>query len=160
MFFFSDDSMHKLFINYGKYDIFQQIPKITYSAIISQLIEVFLCFLSLTDKYIYLIRRNLLANKRKNIFKLTRCIHIKMIFFFIFTFIFFIIYWYIISTFCGVYRNTQATFIKDSIVSFLIGLSYQIIIYFITSILRFSSLRCSKKKCKCIYVLSNFIPFF
>ena len=34
VFFFSDDSMHKLFINYGKYDFFQQIPQITYSTII------------------------------------------------------------------------------------------------------------------------------
>ena len=42
VFFFSDDSMHKLFINYGKYDFFQQIPQITYSTIISQLIEIFL----------------------------------------------------------------------------------------------------------------------
>ena len=52
VFFFSDDSMHKIFLNYGKYDFFQQIPQITYSTIISQIIEVFLCFLSLTDKYI------------------------------------------------------------------------------------------------------------
>ena len=46
-FFFSDDSMHKLYINYGKYDFFQQIPQIVYSTIISQLIEVFLLLLCL-----------------------------------------------------------------------------------------------------------------
>ena len=49
-FFFSDDSMHKLFLNYGKYNFIQQIPEITYSTIVSSLIEIFLCFLSLTDK--------------------------------------------------------------------------------------------------------------
>ena len=54
-FFFSDDSMHKLFLNYGKYNFIQQIPQITYSTIISLLIEVFLCYLSLTDKHFYLI---------------------------------------------------------------------------------------------------------
>ena len=56
VFFFSDDSMHKLFLNYGKYDFFQQIPQIVYSTIISQIIEVFLCFLSMTDKYIFQIK--------------------------------------------------------------------------------------------------------
>ena len=40
VFFFSDDSMHKLFLNYGKYDFIQQIPQITYSTIISQFIEI------------------------------------------------------------------------------------------------------------------------
>ena len=42
VFFFSDDSMHKLYLNYGKYDFIQQIPQITYSTIITQIIEIFL----------------------------------------------------------------------------------------------------------------------
>ena len=42
--FFSDESMHTLYISYGKYDFIQQIPKIVYSTIISQITEVFLCF--------------------------------------------------------------------------------------------------------------------
>ena len=56
MLFFSDDSMHKLYLNYGEYDFVQQIPQIIYSTAISQLLEVFLCFLSLTDKYFYEIK--------------------------------------------------------------------------------------------------------
>ena len=54
--FFSDDSMHKIYLNYGKYDFVQQILQILYSTAISQLLEVFLCFLSLTDKYFYQIK--------------------------------------------------------------------------------------------------------
>ena len=108
--------MHKLFLNYGKYDFFQQIPQITYSTIISQLIEIFLCFLSLTDKYFYRLK-SVLIDKKKNvdISKITRCISIKLFFFYLFTFISFAAFWYIISIFCGVYRNTQISFIKDSI---------------------------------------------
>ena len=56
VFFFSDESMNKIFLNYGKYNFFQQIPQIVYTTIISQLIEVFLCYLSLTDKHIYQIK--------------------------------------------------------------------------------------------------------
>ena len=57
VFFFSDESMHKLYLNYGKYDFYQQMTQIIYSTVLSQLIEVFLCFLSLTDKYIYQIKK-------------------------------------------------------------------------------------------------------
>ena len=72
VFFFSDDSMHKIFISYGKYDFIQQIPQITYSIIISQLIEVFLCYLSLTDKYIYQIKSLLKEDKTNNISKIIK----------------------------------------------------------------------------------------
>ena len=89
MFFFSDDSMHKLFINYGKYDIFQQIPKIVYTTIISQLIEVFLCYLSLTDKHFYQIKRYSQLHRTKTLVKVLKCVIIKLTVFFIFTFIFF-----------------------------------------------------------------------
>ena len=58
VFFFSDDSMHKIFLNYGKYNFIQQIPQIVYTTIISQLMEIFLCFLSLTDKHIYGIKNS------------------------------------------------------------------------------------------------------
>ena len=68
VFFFSDDSMHKLFLTYGKYDFIQQIPQITYSTIISQIIEVFLCYLSLTDTYIYLLKKNLVKRNIRSIF--------------------------------------------------------------------------------------------
>ena len=56
VFFFSYDSMHKIFLNYGKYNFIQQIPQIVYTTIISNLLETFLCYLSLTDKYIYQIK--------------------------------------------------------------------------------------------------------
>jgi hypothetical protein len=160
VFFFSDDSMHKLFLNYGKYDFFQQIPQIVYSTIISQLIEVFLCFLSLTDKHIYQIKSNLKATQKNKIVKIINCIYVKLICFYIFTFVFFAMYWYIISVFCGVYRNTQIHFIKDSIISFSICLVYPLFLYFVSASLRFCSLKFNKKRLNCIFTLSSMIPFF
>ena len=160
VFFFSDDSMHKLFLTYGKYDFIQQIPQITYSTIISQIIEVFLCYLSLTDTYIYLLKKNLVKKNIRSIKSIIKYIRIKLVMYFIFLFIFFSIYWYIISVFCGVYRNTQIAFIKDSIISFTIGLIYPFVLYFISACLRICSLRSSKKDCKCLYNFSYIIPFF
>ena len=100
VFFFSDESMHKIFLNYGKYNFIQQIPQIVYTTIISQLIEVFLCYLSLTDKHIYNIKNLSQSSDKIAIIKILRCIKIKLINFYIFTFMFFLFYWYTIVSFC------------------------------------------------------------
>ena len=160
VFFFFDDSMHKIYLNYGKYDFIQQIPQIIYSTAVSKLLEVFLCYLSLTDKHIYKIK-NLKGNNKEEFFRNIKCIRIKLIVFFIFTFILFMFYWYFISTFCAVYENTQNIFIKDSLSSFLTGLIDPFFLYILPAILRIIALKdVDKKSLKFVYKLSDIIPFF
>ena len=129
---------------------------------ISQLIEVFLCYLSLTDKHFYQIKN--LKNTKKNkfhILKILKCIKLKLFIFFTFTFILFVFYWYFISAFCAVYKNTQIIFIKDSVTSFFTNLLYPFILYFFPSALRIIAIRdVKKKRFKCLYKLSDVIPFF
>ena len=72
----------------------------------------------------------------------------------------FVFYWYTIACFCAVYTNTQITFIKDSILSFILGLLSPFIIYLIPVSLRIISLRVKKTNLSCIYKLSDIIPFF
>ena len=132
--FFTDDSMHKVYKNYGKYDFIQQIPQIIYSIIVSQVLEVILCYLSLTDKHFYIF--NEIKNLQKNIeilFKILRCVKIKIGGFYIFTFVFFLVYWYLITAFCAVYQNTQIIFIKDSISSFFFRAFISFYFVFISS---------------------------
>ena len=145
--FFSDKIMHKLYLNNGIYDFVQHLPQIIYSTIISGLIEILLCYLSLTDKSIYKIKHLMLLNLSEKMRLVYKCIKIKLIIFFSFTFVFIIFYWYIISTFCSVYKNSQIIFIKDWIFSFLLGMIIPFFIYLIPSSLRkFSSYfyKCSK----------------
>ena len=122
--------------------------------------EVFLCFLSLTDKHFYHLNKNLIIGNKKPIKKIIKCINIKLIIFNIFIFIFFIFFWYIISIFCGIFRNTQIHYIKNSAISISIFLSYPFIIYFVFSGFRIISLRDSKKRLKCLYNFSYLVPFF
>jgi len=77
-----------------------------------------------------------------------------------FTFIFLIFYWLSVTLFCAVYKNTQIIFIKDSLLSFLLDNFYPFIIYLIPTCLRIVTLRYSKTNLKCIYKLSDIIPFF
>ena len=159
VFFFSDESMHKIYLDYGKYNFIQQIPQILYSTVVSQIIQVFLCFLSLTDKHYYQVK-NLDNKNRKLILAIFRCIKLKIIFFYIFTFIMFIFYWYTISCFCAVYQNTQIIFIKDSLSSFGLGLIYPFALYLFPAVLRTISLKFCLGKLSIIYKLSDIIPFF
>ena len=65
-----------------------------------------------------------------------------------------------VSSFCSVYQNTQSAFIKDSLLSFLLSLLLPFVIYLIPSSLRICAIRDKKVRLKCIYKLSDIIPFF
>ena len=161
VFFFSDESMHKLYVDNGKYDFIQQIPQIIYSIIVSRLFEIFICYLSLTDKPIYQIKYLMLHNLQAKMRFIFRCINIKFIIFFTFTFVFILFYWYIVAAFCSVYKNTQIAFIKDWIFSFLLDMLIPFVLYLIPASLRICAIR--SRNCKgsvYIYKLSNIIPIF
>ena len=164
--FFSDEFMHKIYLNYGKYDFFQQIPQTVYSIVVSQIFEVFLCVLSLTDKYYYQIKNNY-KDKQNNktgnfeILKILKSVNVKLFCFSIFTFIFLVLYWYLITCFCAVYKNTQYIFIKDFLISYIMGLIYPFISYLIPPFLRIIALRaCNKANLSFVYKLSDIIPIF
>ena len=159
VFFFSDETMHKMFLDYGKYNFIQQIPQITYSTIISNLIEILLCYLSLTDKHYYQIKDAKKITKSSMI-GIIKCIQIKIGFFFVFTSLMFIFYWYLITCFCAVYQNTQIAFNKDSFLSFLLGNLIPFVIYLIVSLFRIISLKSKKFRLEWVYKFSNIIPFF
>ena len=160
--FFSDESMHNLYINKDEYDFDQQIPQMLFSLIIGHILEVILCYFSLTDSAIYTIKE--LSKNKENggkIVQIIKYLKIKLIIFFIFTFILFLFYWYFISAFCAVYPNTQNIFIRDSFRSYFISMIDPFLIYFLTNMLRAISLsRCCKKKAGLIYNISQFLPIF
>ena len=159
VFFFSDETMHKMFLDYGKYNFIQQIPQIIYSTAVSKLIELFVCFLSMTDKYYYEIKDNNQLTKNY-LLKTIKIIKIKLAFFFLFTSLMFIFYWYAITCFCAVYQNTQVAFIKDSLLSFVLDILSSFGIYLIPSLLRIIALKGKNTNLVCLYKLSNIIPFF
>ena len=112
----------------------------------------------MTDKYIYEIKN--VKPKNEEIVKIFKYINIKLIFFFVSTFLLFAFYWYTVASFCAVYENTSSVFIKDSLSSFLLGIIQPFFIYLIPVSLRFLAIRCKKKNLKFIYKLSDIIPFF
>ena len=114
--------MHKIHEDNGNFNFLMQIPQILYSTVISAVINMILKQLSLSEKNIIAIKQEKDFNKMKNHSKsIKRCIIIKFIIFFILNCLLLLFFWYFISCFCGVYKNTQMILIKDTLVSF--GLS-------------------------------------
>ena len=163
VFFFSDESMHKLYTSGGENDFVGQIAQMVYSTIISQLLQIYVEYLIMTDsQYYYLkeLKKNNKLNKKLSL-SIIKCIKNKLITFYISTTIFFLFFWYTASAFCAVYANTQRIFVADSYMSSLMGLTYPFALYFISAGLRFLSLKLKgKKKLKILYSLSGKIPLF
>ena len=160
VFFFSDESMHNIYLNGGKHDFINQLAQMIYSTIASQILQVFINYLTMTDITYYTIKE--LINKkhmnRNQIKSVMGCLKLKIIIFFSFSFFLFLFYWYLISAFCSVYENTQRIFITDSISSFIMGLIYPFALYIFPAILRILSLKA--KNVKFLYYLSDKIPLF
>ena len=152
--FFTDDSMHKIYEDKGKYNILYQITNILYSSLISNIIINLFEYLGLTEDNIKEINKSL---KYLEFMKLKRCIKIKFIFYYILNFLFLLLFWYYLSCFGAVYKNSQIHVFKDSLFSFGISLSYPIIVNLLPSAFRIIALRENNKTLKCLYKISQIL---
>ena len=160
--FFIHESMHRKYVEGQEFTFVQKLPQLLFTLIVSHIIEVILCCLSMTDTSIYKIKGLPKEEKTsETVLDIIDCMKRKLTAFFIFTFLLFLFYWYFISAFCAVYQNTQIIFLRDSGLSILTSFLDPFIIYGITTLLRIISLSlCCKKKLGCVYKLSDIIPIF
>ena len=154
-FFFTDDTMHKIYINKGSLNLLFQIPQILYSTVITSVINIIMKKLSLSELIILSLKKekNVLyaTNKSKKIIKQ---ILIKFIIFFILSIILNLFFWYYISCFCAVYVNTQFLLIKDTLFSFFLSMIYPFGLNLLPGIFRFPALRAKNKDKVCLYKIS------
>jgi hypothetical protein len=157
-FFFNDETMHKVYINNGRFNFIYQIPQILYSSFSSLMINSLLRMLSLSESELVRIKQQKFTSaaikKSKQIgLRLT----IKFILFFIIGNILLLFFWYYISCFCAVYINTQVILIKDTLICFTISMSYPFALNLFPGILRIPALRAKNKDKKCMYKISGII---
>ena len=157
--FFNDDTMHKIYEDDGEFNFIYQLPQIIYSAIISKIIESILEYLALSEKIIIdfkkeKIKKHLLMKKAENILRILYC---KFITFFIFSFLFTILFWYYLTCFCAVYRNTQFHLIKDTLIGFGTSMITPLGLNLLPGIFRIPAII---KKRKYMYTFSKFLQIF
>ena len=157
-FFFSDESMHKVYENNGEFNIIYQIPQILYSTIVSMVINKLLKYLCLSEKSILDLKKEK-SKKTKNgkSEKIEKCLKIKLIIYFGLGFLFMLFFWYFISTFCAVYTNTQAILIKNTLISFGLSMIYPFGYEILPGILRIPALRAKNQDQEFLYKLSKII---
>ena len=164
--FFSDDTMHKIYEDKGKFDFLYQVPQIIYSTIISKFIDTLIRKFALTQDNIVDIKKEKGSKKFKKInLIILRTFKIKFILFFCFAFMILSFFWYYITCFCGIYINTQIHLIKDSLSSLVLSLIIPFALYLIPGIFRLAALKEKKKKNvqkqkKYIYDFSIFLENF
>ena len=155
--FFDDATLHKIYINKGKYKLINQITNIIYSSLISSIINIIIKYFSLTEINIIEMKNN---KEKEIINKNKKCLKIKIILFFILNFLFLILFWYYISCFCAIYKNTQFHLIKDTLIGFGLSLLYPFIFCLLPGVFRIPSLRASKQDKECLYKISIIIQDF
>ena len=154
--------MYKKDMQTEDFTFVQKIPQLLFTLIAAHIIEVILCYLSMTDIHVYQIKALPKDEKiGERVLDIMDCMKRKLTGFFVFTFLLFLFYWYFISAFCAVYQNTQVIFLRDSGISILTSYIEPFIIYGVTALLRiFSLARCCRRRMGCVYKLSDLIPFF
>ena len=150
--FFNDSTMHKIYKDKGKYNFLYQIPIIIYPLLISFVITKILKLFANSEKKIADVFKNKEGKSKnqtnKEIKNLMICFKRKFSFFFILMTLFNFLFWYYSSSFCAVFKNTQITLIKDTVIA------YANKIFFITFVISFFSyikFLLLKKHRNCLY---------
>jgi len=161
-FLFADKSFHKLFMSGVHYYFSYQVLQMSLSIIITYVVEVILCYVTFTDRYIYEIKsfhKN--ENNLDKIFKILKFVRNKLLAFFIVALVVVLFYWYLISAFCAVYPNTQKNYLIDCTISFAVFSIIPFFVYAISALLRVISLKdINKKRFKCLYKAGQTFPIF
>ena len=156
--FFNDSFMHIIYLDKGIYNFKCALPKTIYSFLISSVIFIIFRKLSLTHKNILEIKHeNNKFNLEARVTVELRNIKIKLICFFVFSFLFLLFFWYYLSSFCAVYKNTKIYIIKNTLISYSIALMFPFIIYLLPGLFRISAF---KSPGKCLYKISKIIQWF
>ena len=91
--FFTDETMHKIYLDEGSFDFTYQLPQMLYSLIISSLLKILLTTLGLYGRNIIEIKNLKNKSKNKNIIKVSMVISLKMILFFTITYLHLFMFW-------------------------------------------------------------------
>ena len=157
--FFTDSTIHKIYEDEGNFNFIYQIPQILYSTIITIILNKILSILSFTQTDILKIKK-FKKDIDQESSKIKKYIKIKFIIFFIFSFIFLLLFWFFLSCFYAVYKNTQLHLIKDTVISVGLNYIYPFGIYLLPGIFRINSLKSKNKDKKCIYRISKILQLF
>ena len=154
--FYSNEIIHKVYLDKGSYNLKYQFPLIIYSSFISFAFNIIFKILALSSDIILNFKQTHSINDIKiKVKKLKKKILIKFILYFIISVILLIFFWYYVSMFGAVYKNNQYHLLYNVLISFYLSIFYPFGLYLICGIIRILSLSNTKKERKCLYNFSK-----
>ena len=143
--FYTNSIIHGIYEEEGKYILKNHINNSILSAVISTVIFHLIKYFFTSDKIIIKIKNEKnsenLEDKIVNIFK---CLVIKFTLFSDLSLLLLFLFWYYISCFCAVFKNSQSFLIKDTLYSLAFSLLYHFVINLIPGIFRIYALKKAK----------------
>ena len=158
--FFDNKTIHELYKSEGNLEFMYNILHIIYSTVISSFITLILKLLALSNKSILNIKKIKEKNKVKVLKRANNLIHQLIIRFNIYYFVGLLLsacFWYFISAFCAVYKNSQLLLLENTLTSYCLSLIYPFGLNLIPRIFRICALRAKNKDKNCLYIFSNII---
>ena len=159
--FFNDDTVHQIYEDEGDFNFIYQLPQIAYSTLISYFVDNLTAYLALSeDNVIELKQDKDLENLSEKGKKVISTLKIKFILFFIINFIFILLFWYYLSCFSAVYKNSQYHLFKDTLICLGIGYITPFGTNLIIALIRVNSLKTYTKGNKILFNFSGFLQNF
>ena len=153
--FYSDKIIYQINQEKENISLISKYSRIIYSAIISVFLNNIIELLAFSHKKIIKLKYlKEIKDVEKEIPKLIKILKIKCIMYYILSIFLNIIFLYYITAFCSIYTIIQIHMIIDSIISFLLTMSYTIILSLISSLIRIFSLQKNNKFRQFLYLIS------
>ena len=155
--FFSDSTMHKIKEDEGSFNFIYQIPHIMYSSFICSVINAAMKSLYLTEINVIEVKEvEQIDNIKKIADSQIKSIFYKSLGYFISSSVLLLFFWYYLSCFSAIYRNTQLHLLKDTAISFGLSLIYPFGIYLLPGIFRIPALN---NKNETLFQISKILLF-
>ena len=158
-FFYTDEYISSAYHNDGALDFVSGLPKSIYSFFATLVITNLLRMLSNSKnelRRIVIYKRNF-QNYNYLINIKLRILRRKLIIYFILVFVLDLLFYYYVTAFCAVYRNSQKYWFLGCLQSFGMDSFLSVIICIFLALFRYIAI---KKKVKCFYFLANIISRF
>ena len=144
--FYSEATMHKIYQDEGNFDIIYQIPSMLYSSILSMALINIIKILGFSEHNIMSLKNCKYKQIKETMKREMKCIKIKIVLFFIITYILLFVFWIYVGCFCAVYKNTQIHLLKEVATSFGVSLITPFFVSLLPGIFRIPSLRRNTKR--------------
>ena len=156
--FFNDDIMRAIYIYKGNTDAAVHIPNIILSTLCCLVASLIIRFVSLNERDISMITQLGLPQERKRLAeKIEKITKIKLIILYAISGALILFFWYYVSAFCAIFKNSQGHYFTNVLVSFIICNIWPCAISLIPAFLRTKAL---EKKNETMYKISQIVAYF